>query len=326
MPRIGRLESVGIGKEASRGVGVPASHTLPRIGYTFDDKSNKVVSSEVLGHISGNGNQAVNTALFSEGNIDGEVNVNSFGLILLALFGSESVSTVSGAKKHAYSLVNSNQHQSLSIHLDSGDGSILDRIYEGCVLDSLELNIVPDDFVKFVAGVKGRKGQDSSFTPAYAEDFKFIGRDVTVKIASDTSGLAGASGLSLKEVKLSIQKNADYNFTLGTLEPENIPNKQIVVQGTITLDHESSTFRDYMLNGDYKALSIHLNNTRDAISTNTPQMYFELPVVEFFEWERDNKAESIITQTINFRALLDLSTGTPRLFSDAYIINAENAY
>lgn len=318
---IGRLENVGIGKEASRGVGVPAAFTIPKMAFTFDDKANKAVSSESLGHISGHGNQSIVTQLFSEGALDGELNIESFGLLWLALLGTESVSTVSGAKKHSYTLQNSNQHQTLSIHVNDG---IATRVFENAVVDSMDIDITPEEIVKFSCGLKGKKGQDSVYTPAQAVDYKFIGRDAVVKIAADTASLAAASALSLKEFKISVKKNADFDFTLGTLEPENIPNKNIVVEGTIKLNHESVTFRDYMLNGSYKALSLLLNNTRDTIGSNTPQFYIELPRVDFFEWERARANDDIVTQTINFRALLDITTG--KLISDSFVINTQNAY
>lgn len=323
-PYIGRLESVGIAKESSRGVGVAAQYALPRTNFTFDDRANEALSTEVLGHISGNGPQSIVTQLFSEGNIDGEINANSFGLILLALFGSEVVTTVSGAQKHTFSLTNGNQHQTLTIHLDNPSISSTDRVYEGCVIDQLDIDINPEDIVSFSAGFKGKKGQDSSYAASYAADYKFVGRDLTFKIAADVASLAAASALSIKELKLSIKKNADFDFVLGTLEPENIPNKQIVIEGSFTLNHESITYRDYMLNGTYRAMSILLNNSRDAISTNTPQIYLEFPVVDFFEWERDRSPDDVVTQSINFRVLYDVANS--RLISSAYIINNVSAY
>lgn len=322
-PYIGRLENVGIGKETSRGVGVAAAYAIPRTNFTFDDRANKALSTETLGHISGNGAQSIVTQLFSEGNIDGEINVNSFGLILLSVFGGESVATVSGAQKHTYSLSNTNQHQSLSIHLDNST-NVVDRLYEGCVIDQLDIDINTEDIVSFTAGFKGKKGQDNTYAASYAADYKFVGRDLVFKLASSTAGLSAASAISVKELKLSIKKNADYNFVLGTLEPENIVNKQMVIEGSFVLNHESVTYRDYMLNGTYRAMSIYLNNSRDTIGSNTPQLYFEFPVVEFSEWERDRSPDEIVTQTINFRVLYDVAN--TRLISDAYIINTVSAY
>lgn len=323
-PYIGRLENVGIGKETSRGVGVSAQYAVPRTNFTFDDRANKALSTETLGHISGNGAQAIVTQLFSEGNIDGEVNVNSFGLIMLALFGSESVATVLGAQKHSYTLSNSNQHQSLTLHLDNASVSSSDRIYEGCVIDQLDIDVNTEDIVSFSAGFKGKKGQDSTYTPSYAADYKFVGRDMVFKIAANQASLAAASAISLKELKLSIKKNTDFDFVLGTLEPENIPNKTVMIEGSITLNHESVTYRDYMLNGTYRAMSILLSNGRDAIGTNTPQLYFEFPVVDFFEWERDRSLDEVVTQSINFRVLYDVANS--RLISDSYVVNAVAAY
>ena len=321
-PFIGRRVDVGIGRETSRGVGVAPSVSLPKANFTFEDKANKARSGDSLGHISGNGSQSVVTQRFSEGQIDGELNVNSFGLLLYALFGADTVTNPNGAYKHAFTLQNTNLHTSLSVQISN---DIQDRIFENCMVDSLELNISRDDFVKYTVGLKGKKGQDSTFTPSYTTaDYKFVGRDLVFKVASTQAGLAAASAVSVKELKLTIQKNAEHNFVLGTLEPEDIFNKHITVQGSVVLDYTDSVWKNYMLDGTYRALSILLNQSRDALGTNTAALYFELPVVDFSEWEPKYANDDIVTQQLNFTALYD--TANSRLFSDAYIINMVAAY
>jgi hypothetical protein len=319
---IGRLADIGIAKESSRGVGVAAQYSIPKANFTFNDKSNKARSGESLGHISGNGSQSIVTQRFSEGSIDGEVNINSFGLLLLSTFGSVSTTNPSGAYKHAYTLSNSNQHQSLSVHIND---AVEDRIFEGCMVDSLELEINREDVVKFTCGLKGKKGQTSSYTPSYTTaDYKFVGRDLTFKVAANTAALSAASALSVKELKLTINKNAEHNFVLGTLEPEDIFNKQITIQGSVTIDFTDTTFRDYMLNGTYRACSIYLNNGRDTIGSNTPQLYLEFPLVDWSEWEVNYENDEIVTQTINFNVLYDVTNS--QLISSVYAVNNVSSY
>ena len=319
---IGRLADVGIAKESSRGVGVAAQYSLPKTNITFDDKVNKAVSEEGLGSIVGYGNQAIVTQQFSEGNIDGEINANSFGLIMLALFGGDTPTTVqTSATKHTFALSNSNAHQTLSIH---GSDPVADRIFEGCMLDSLDIDISLEKIVNFSASFKGKKGQDSTFTPSYSADYKFVGRDLVFKVAADTASLAAASAVSLKELKLSFKKHAEHDFILGTIEPEAGLNKQIIIEGTLKLNYEAVTMRDYMLNGTYRAMSILLSQTRDTLGTGGSSLYFEFPRVDFFEWERERANDDPVTQTINFRCLYDLTTS--KVISDCYIINMVASY
>lgn len=319
---IGRLTDVGIAKESSRGVGVAAQYSLPKTNITFDDKANKAVSEEGLGSIVGFGNQAIVTQQFSEGNIDGEINSNTFGLLMLALFGTDTPTTVqTSATKHTFTLLNSNAHQTLSIH---GNDPVADRVFEGCMLDSLDIDISLENIVKYSASFKGKKGQDSTYAPSYSADYKFVGRDLVVKVADATANLAAASALSLKEVKISFKKNADLDFILGTIEPEGGLNKQIIIEGTLKLNYEAVTMRDYMLNGTYRAMSILLSQTRDTLGSGGTSLYFEFPRVDFFEWERSRGNDDPVTQTINFRALYDIATS--KVISDCYIINMIASY
>lgn len=317
-----RRVNIGIGKETSRGVGVAAGYTIPLTNVSFDDKANKARSGEAHGNIGANGAQALVTGRFSEGSLEGEVNANSFGLLMLSTFGTDTPSTVSGsAIKHTFTLSNTNQHQSLSVHAEDPIG---DMIFKGCMVDSLEISVEMNELVRFVCGLKGKKGNDDLYTPAQAVDYKFTSRDLIFKIAADTASLGAATALSLKSLKFTISKNTEYNWVLGTLEPEDINNRTFTIEGELELNYEDRTWRDYMCNGGYKAIGIKLTNTRDTISSINPEFYLELPRVDFAEWESSRDLDEIASQKINFTALWDVANG--QLVSNAYVINSVASY
>jgi hypothetical protein len=321
---IGRRVNVGIGKESVRGTGVAPSAFVPKLNIDFDDKANKARSGESFGQIAGTGSQSVVTGRFSEGSLEGEINVNSFGLILLAVFGSSTPTTVDGAYKHTYTLTNSNQHQSLTISVDNPNNA---KMFKGCVIDSLEITASPDEIVKFNVGFKGKKGNDTTMlsTNYTISDYKFVGRDLQVKIAADTASLNAATAVSIKELKLTINKNAEYEWILGTLEPDDVVNKQITIQGQLTINYEDDTWKTLMTNGTYQALRIYFNNARTTIgSANTPQLLFEFPVVDFAEWEPKRDNDAVATQKINFTVLYD--SDNARFISDAHIVNDTPSY
>ena len=315
---IGRRVQVGLGDESARGTAVAAAHTMPKMNLTMEDKANKARSMENFGNIAGMGDQSIVTGRYSEGAIEGDVNVNSFKHILKSLFGTDTVTTVyTSASKHTYSILNSNQHPTLSVWISDPIG---DTLFKGVMVDSLELEVNPSDIVKFTAGLKGRKGNDASWTPAPAADYKFVGRDFIMKVASSTAGLAAATALSVKSFKIQINKNVDYDWVNGTLEPEDVLNKNFTIQGSLVLNYEDRTWRDYMLNGSLKALSMKLLNTRDVIATaGSPEFYLELPVVDFSEWESQRGNDEIAGQTINFTALWD--SANSRFISSVYLVN-----
>lgn len=320
---IGRRVNVGISKESAHGTAGTTILTIPKTNYTFDDKANQVRSGEGFSHISGAGSQSIVAGRFSEGALEGEINVNSFGLLLLATLGSSTVAAYqTSAYKHTFALANTNEHTSLTIFTKDPIG---DTAFKGCVIDTLEITATPDEIVKFNAGFKGRKGNDWNWTAGYAVDYKFVGRDLVFKVAADIASLAASTAISIKELKLTISKNADYDWVLGTLEPENVLNKQFLVQGSLTLNYEDRTWRDYMLNGSTKSLGILLTNTRQTIGVaGNPAFYIEFPVVDFSEWESARGNEDIAGQTFNFTALFDIATS--KVISDCYLQNTTVSY
>lgn len=319
---VGRRVPVGIALESNRGVGVAPTYVLAKTNYTLDDKANKAVSGEGIGSISGNGNIAVVTGKFSEGDIEFELGAKSLPAILTAVFGAASTPAPAGSGyKHTQTLSESNQHKTLSISLDDPNGDVQ---FEGCMVDSFDINIGLEDIVKGTLTLKGRASTDTVYAANPVADYKWVGRDLILKVGAATTDLAAATALSVKELTITINKNTDYDWVLGTLEPEDILNKQFTIEGKLTLNYENRTWRDYMLAGTYRAMGIQLVQTRDDAGDQDPTFYLELPKVHFSEWESQRGNEDIAGQTINFTALYD--TANDRLISDCYTINDVVSY
>jgi hypothetical protein len=319
---IGRRVPVGVALESTRGTGVAPTYVLAKTNYTLDDKANKAVSGEGIGSISANGNIAVVTGKFSEGNVEFELEAKSLPVILSAVFGGASSPAAAGSGyKHTLTLSESNQHKTLSVSLDDPNGDV---IFEGCMVDSFELSIGLEEIVKGTIGLKGRASTDASYTANPVAGYKWVGRDLVFKVGAATTDLAAATALSLKELTLTINKNTDYDWVLGTLEPEDILNKQFTIEGKLTLNYEARTWRNYMLNGTYMAMCIKLVQSRDDAGDQDPTFYLEFPKVHFSEWESQRGNDEIVGQTINFTALYD--TTNDRLISDCYIINDVATY
>lgn len=314
---IGRRVPVGIAYEATRGVGVAPTYVLGKTNYSLDDKANKARSGEGLGSISGNGRTSIVTGKFSEGEIEFEASAKALPVVLTAVLGAVPSTAGAGTGyKHTFTLTESNQHKTLSITLDDPNGDVK---FEGCMVDTFEMTVNTEDVVLVNMGIKGRASTDTVYTASTACDYKWVGRDLIFKVATDTASLGAATAVSLKELKLTINKNADYDWVLGTLEPEDILNKQFTIQGAITLNYEARTWRDYMLSGATKALSIQLTQSRDDAGDQDPTFYLEFPKVDFSEWESQRGNDDVVGQTINFTALYDCTTS--KLISDCYVIN-----
>lgn len=321
---IGRLNDIGLGKESSRGVNVAPSIALPKTNFTVDDKVTKARSTMSFGSIAGEGNQALVAQQWAEGDIEGDVLSRSFGLLLLAAIGSVSTSGPSDSLyTHTYSVLESAQHPSLTLTMSN---EIDTRRFALAMLDKLELSVVPEEVVKFTASFFSKASEDAaSYTPTYVTDAKFLGRHGTVKVADDTSGLAAASALSIKSLKLSIEKNVVLDQAVGTLDPEDILNQNMMISGELELNYVDETFRNYMLNGNYKALRIDFTNTDYLIGASSyPQFTLDLSRVDFDAWERDIPNDEIATQKINFMALYDITNGN--VINSCVLKNAQSSY
>lgn len=319
---IGRRVPVGIALESSRGVVAVPTYVLGKTNYTLDDKANKAVSGEGVGSISANGCVAVVTGKFSEGDIEFELGAKSLPAVLKAVVGGAISSSAQGTGyKHTLTLLEGNQHPTLSVTLDDPNGDV---VFAGAMVDSFELKVGLEDIVKATMGIKAKVSRDTSYSANPECDYKFVGRDLTFKVASDTSGLASATALSIKELSLTVNKNSDYDWVLGTLEPEDILNKQFLIEGKLTLNYEDRTWRNYMLDGSYRALSIKLEQSRNQAGDQNPAFYIEFPKVHFSEWESQRGNDDIVGQTINFSALYDNST--EKVFTDCHVVNDITSY
>src|SRR3989339_1864053 len=99
VPFIARLIELGIGKEASHGAGAAASFWIPKVSFDHDVKIERAVSAASFGNISTETTGYV-TEQYAQGKLESEIRDKSFGLFLLALFGTSSPAVYSGAYKH----------------------------------------------------------------------------------------------------------------------------------------------------------------------------------------------------------------------------------
>lgn len=320
---IGRLVNVGLAKEATRGTPVAAAHWLPKTAVGFFDRTSKFQSNLNYGKI-GDANQAYKAMEWAEGSIETELNDRAFGLILLAAFGTLVTTGPSdSAYTHTFTLQNDNQHDSLTITMADPDRT--DQ-FALAMLDSLEINIVPDEPVMVTAVFKAKSGrQVAAASPSYVAFNKFLGRHVGVKIATLVGGLAAASNISVKSMKININKNTITNNVLGTVQPDDILNQKFEITGEMELDLEDQTYRQLMNDGSYRAMRIAMTNSDVLIgATSRPAFTIDLARVHFEAWEPTRANDEIVTQKINFRALYDITTDT--IVNSCTLINNVTSY
>lgn len=321
---IGRRAQLGIGRETTRGAGVAPTYQVPFTALSFDDKIVQARSVGSLGRLE-DSEEAFVTTQYSEGDLEGEIRDQSFGLLLYAMLGSLSTAGPSdSAYTHSFSVNTSNQHQSLSFLVVEPNTT---ELYKLVMLNSLEIIMELDQVVRYNASFMSKKGNSSGLSMAsLAAENKFTKKHLAFKVASNLAGLSGASALSVKALSLTISKNTFLDDVLGTAEPEDILNRQLAVEGEITLNYEDETWKNYMKDGTNRAVEIKLVNTDATIGSSTnPSLTIQMPKVDFFNWEPDYSLEEIATQKISFKGSYDVSGGNA-IISTCDLVNTVSSY
>jgi hypothetical protein len=299
---IGRLADIGIKKESSRGTAESsATFWLPKTSLTIDDGIDQAVDESSLGIIEDSPNASV-VAKYAEGDIEGNIYDKSFGLLLLAALGQVSTTgpSESTVYSHAFSVLQSAQHPSLTLFLDDENQ---DYNYALAVLTSLDINVLLGAFANYKASFRSKVGASASNSPSYSAENFFLPQHGTVKVASSLSGLSGASAMAIRSLKLSIAKNAEDDRKLGSLDPADILNKQFAVTGSLELVFNDETFKTEMLADTAKAVRVTLANTDVTIGSDLhPSLTIDLAKVKFSKYARKYGNGDVVTAAVDFKA------------------------
>ena len=310
---VGRRGTLALAKESSRGTATLTNALwFPRSTVSFDDKIETDRQDEALGVIADSDSLFV-TQKMAQGDVEFDVTDKEIGIILTSLLGSSPAITGGPTYAHTYTLSNSNQHASVTVFYQDPDTA---KAYPLGVVDSMKITIEQNAIVKGSVTFLSRVGRDYTRQTASFTSIgnKFLHQHLVVKLASSIAGLSGATGISLKKLELEIKSNAKFDSVLGTVEPEDILNQQFSVEGTLELNKEDETYRNYMLGNTYRALDISL------IRAANSSLQFQFPRIDFTEWEQDRKLNDIVSQKINFKGNYD-STNALDIISTCVLTN-----
>lgn len=175
------LVEIGVAKEATRGTMVSPTFGWKWSDLSVVDKTVMAVDESRSGVLEDSRNSYV-AGQYAEGDIAGPVRDDLIGLILLAAFGTVADSLVqTGVYDHAYSVAETNNHQSISIHKKDPNGG---HDHALAMLDSLEILVSPDKINTFKAGFRSKARASTALG------------DFTVTIAAPAVATLTAHGLS----------------------------------------------------------------------------------------------------------------------------------
>lgn len=321
---IGKQLQIGVAKETSRGV-TPASATywLAVDDWNIDEKYKNAVDVEVYGVIEDNASQT-RVKNWAEGQIKCPIGGTTAAVLMLSLMGTDTPTTHAGETTvfdHTLTVAQNVQHQSISFYvhdpIPTASGATADYSHANAVVHKVSIDYALGKFVDITANIKAQKGSAAAvvFVPSQSLETRFVPQYLTFKTATTTAGLAGATAIKIKSIKLDIDSNEEDDDVMGSLAPRDFLNKEFKVEGTLEAIWENeSDFKVASLANTPQAMLIDLINSDvnlGVVPTN-PEFKITLAKTFFTDISRPVKIKDIMYQTIKFKAAYSLT--------DAYMI------
>lgn len=309
---VGRRGVLGIASEATRGTIVPPAYWFPYAKMAFMDTTEIAAESQGLGEIADQDSQYV-TFICGAGSIDSEIYDNGLGFIIQSLLGAKAVKTGSNPYTYTYTLSQTNQAQTNTLYWSDPDRSYM---FPMAVVDSLKITVSPKGMVEYTVTFKSRKARDWAVqTPNFtALGNKFLHQNMQIRLATNIAGLSGASETPMKNVELTISRNAINDELLGTIEPDDILSQQLSVEGTLTMNLTDDSFRTLMNSGNYQAMDFKL------FANTSSSLEMQFPRVAFSQWQPDWTLNAIASQKVNIKANYDAADAL-QIISSCVLIN-----
>lgn len=319
---IGRDYKVGFGKETVRGTSVTPSVWEPVTEIPSIENKEDYLQEESGYGVIADTVDAVIVKEWAEGEIAGHVHDKSFGYLLLAALGQiASAVKETTAYNHTATLLNTNQHPSLTIEVKNSNEQLK---YALAVLKSLKISAEVGKFVEYNASFLGKKGVTSANAVTYVDENEFFSKMVTFKHATNLAGLGAASAIAIKSFEINIEKDAEALFVCGSLAPEDIANRQISIEGTITGYFDDTTLKAIYEAGTAKALRLDALNSGVTIgASSNPELKIDLPKVHFEEYSRSGGLGDFVEQTLKFKGKYSL---TDAALASIVLTNTQTSY
>lgn len=302
-----RLKGIGLGKESVRGTSVAATVWYPVLEFNFRDNIDKIMNESRFGVLDKNSARHI-VKQWGEGDMTGAIYINAFGHILNNFFGQTPTTTTveTTAKKHVWTKAQTNSDLTHTISTDDANEDL--RFAMG-MIDTLKIDYVKDDYVKFTATFMSKKSASASNTPAYTVEAKFLPSHAVIKTAATgSSNLTAASALTnIVSLSLEFKKNLVQATALGSSDLEGLYNTDFEATGTIERYYDDTTFRTYARNNTERSLRVDLIDTATIVGAVTnPSLRFDFEQVSF-DFPEDGDQDGLATETINLTALWNSS-------------------
>lgn len=303
------------GGTVTRGTGTAPTNWAPVQSLDFDDKVEYLDNDSAYGRIEEINDSEVHKR-WAEGGYEGKVFDKTLGVELYALSGQKPVSTqrgVSGVYDHVFSVLNSNQHGSLSISFKDANE---DLRFILAMMDSFELSADLDKFLTRKVGFMSKASSGSAGnTVIYTQENEFMASHLGLYLADTYAGLDAASVTRITAFTLTVSKNVEVLYTFGADDVatnaariDDIINQQFQVEGNFEAYRDDTTLRTKVMAGTKQALRFQATNTAVTIGgSHNPALRADLPLVALQNHERAWDANTATKQTISFKGIFSFT-------------------
>ena len=301
--------------------GAPTTETapvyfLPHSGADFMRKVDWVQNEDAVGMRDKRLDQ---TAVrdYGSGPIGGFVDIQTMIWLMQNIFGNAGVSSVSGnVKTTSWDKPTASASRPYNT-LYCKEPNVNEK-FVGAVMDSLELNMAVESWMKYTAEFTSLKAEaNTTALPAIPEPILFPPKNIGLYSANDVGGLSPGSEVEVKAVKLKIMNETEAYPKLNSLGFAAIPSKGLAVDLEITALFKDDTERNKWIANRFQALRI-LANAEKAAGTGSPsisQLQIDLNRVKYGEFKPSRGLGSLVEQVIPAMAYFDPTSGQGKTLS-----------
>ncbi len=215
-----------------------------------------------------------------------------------------------GVKDHNFVILESSQHQSLSMIVVDPNDSAGKGFPLGMISD-FELDFEVGKFCTYKSSLATQQHTSViTATASYTSENVFLPQHANAYFASTYGGLSGASALAnIKKGTISVKKNTEDDAVIGSLDAADRLNKQFVIEGQLEITYNDRTMIDTYLMADVAtAMRVKLLNSDITIGASShPTLTIDLARAKLMSVARKLDNNNIVTETIKFKAYYSIS-------------------
>jgi hypothetical protein len=270
-------------------------------------------------------NDSAVVAKWADGKLEGKVGDITIGYLLYNIFGDLTTTANADAsgnvKDHTFNITQTKVAPSLTVARKDPKTS---RRHALAILADLEITAEAGGWVKVSGTLQAKAGVDSTETVAFVVENEFTSKHVIAKLAANVSGLAAASDIATKSIKITIKRSVNAFIPNGADEPVAFDIGTSEVEGEAVLRYLNTTYEDLSYANTARALQVTIKNTDVTIGTAAnPGLVFTAPRVRLNTFSMSTDLDNVIEQTVGISGELDLTAG---YMLRAVLTNLQTAY